>query len=343
MKIFRAVLMVCFILILCLGAGLYFLKSEFETYARTPFNTKGSEIIFTVQKGEGFQSIAKRMEENGIVSKAFWFRILARIKHMDKRVHAGEYELSSAKSPMEILDIMVAGKVRRYRLTLPEGLRLTEIAKKVGEQGLVTEEEFLNATQNMELARSLGIPVDSFEGYLFPDTYFFTKEDNAESMIQTMVQHFKAIYDEEKKARAKELGLSMHEVVTLASIIEKETGIPGERRVVASVFHNRLKKKMKLETDPTVIYGIPNFDGDIRKKDLRTYTPYNTYMIPGLPPGPIASPGEEAIIACLWPDETEFIFFVSKNDGSHHFSKKLSEHNRAVQKYQRKTKPGKKK
>lgn len=155
-----------------------------------------------------------------------------------------------------------------------------------------------------------------------------------------MVQHFMGVYDDEMRARAEDLGLSLHEVVTLASIIEKETGAPHERALVSSVFHNRLARGMRLETDPTVIYGIPNFDGNIRKKDLQTYTPYNTYLIKGLPPGPIASPGKEALIACLWPDETDFIFFVSKNDGTHYFSTNYSDHNRAVQQYQRGFKPG---
>lgn len=340
MKLLRFFLAFFFLVLLCAGVGVYLLKTAFDEYTQTPLNPHGSEIVFTVHQGEGFRSIAKRMEREKIVEKPLWFGVFARLKKADTRIHAGEYEISSALSPGELLDKMISGKVRRYRLTLPEGLRITEIAKKIEESGLVTEEKFLAATQNVELARSLGIPVDSFEGYLFPDTYFFTREDTAESMIRTMVQHFNAVYDNEKEARARELGLTTHEVVTLASIIEKETGAPQERAVVSSVFHNRLARKMKLETDPTVIYGIQNFDGNIRRIDLQTYTPYNTYMIPGLPPGPIASPGKDSIIACLWPDETDFIFFVSKNDGTHYFSSKLSEHNRAVQKYQRARRTG---
>lgn len=335
MKILRNFLIVYLILIFCAGAGFFFLRWEFDKFAATPANPDGNIIVFNVERGEGVQSISKRMEKQGIVTSAFWFRILARLKQMDTRIHAGEYEFSPAKNPTQLLEMMVSGQVRRYRLTIPEGLRITEIAKKVGEQGLVSEEKFLRATENMELARSLGIPVDSFEGYLFPDTYFFTRKDTAESMVRTMVQHFQAAYDAGMEARANELGLSMHEVVTLASIIEKETGAPHERALVSSVFHNRIAKKMRLETDPTVIYGIPNFDGNIRKKDLQTYSPYNTYIIAGLPPGPIASPGKEALVACLWPDETDFIFFVSKNDGTHVFSTNYTDHNRAVQYYQR--------
>ncbi|TYT74311.1 endolytic transglycosylase MltG [Desulfobotulus mexicanus] len=322
------------ILSLVLGTGLV-LRDSLRHYASTPTGSNTDEILFTVQQGEGFRTVAERMEKEGLISDSFYLRILARLQKKDTRIHTGEYPMSPALSPQAMLDMMVSGRVKRYRVTLPEGLRITEIARRVAETGLVDEKDFLMAATDKGLTQKLGIPADSLEGYLYPNTYFFTANDNAETMIRTMVQHFNRIITPEKKERAKALNMSMHEVITLASIIEKETGTPAERTLVSSVFHNRLKKGMRLQTDPTVIYGIPDFNGRITRTHLRTPTPYNTYHIHGLPPGPIASPGRASIEAALWPVESAYIFFVSRNDGTHHFSTNLTEHNRAVQKYQR--------
>lgn len=322
------------IFFLFIATGLV-LRDGLRHYACTPMDAGGQEKIITIQPGEGFRNIAERMEKEGIIEKALLLRILARLQKRDTRVHSGEYPMSPALSPQALLDMMVEGRVRRYRLTLPEGLRITEIARRATETGLVTEEAFLAIALDPEFAKTLGIPSANLEGYLFPDTYFFTKTDNARSMIRTMVQHFQHVFDAKKKQRAQDIGLSLHEVVTLASLIEKETGHPDERPLIASVFHNRLARGMRLETDPTVIYGIPDYDGRITRTHLRTATPYNTYRIKGLPPGPIASPGKASLEAALWPADTPYLFFVSKNNGSHHFSKTLTEHNRAVNHYQR--------
>jgi UPF0755 protein len=182
--------------------------------------------------------------------------------------------------------------------------------------------------------KKLNVPADSFEGYLFPDTYFFPRGVLAKDIITTMVNRFWTQFGVDWKERADELGLSVHEVITLASIIEKETGVSSERPIISSVFHNRLKKRMRLESDPTVIYGISDFDGNITRKHLDTHTPYNTYRIRGLPPGPIANPGAAAIESALFPAETDYLFFVSKKDRTHKFSTTILEHNRAVRKYQ---------
>lgn len=324
-----------FLCLFLLAATGLVLRDGLRHYAANPRDPQGPEVSFIVERGEGFRTVAERMETQGLIENALFFRILARIQKNDTRIHSGEYTMSSALSPQDLLRMMVEGRVKRYRLTLPEGLRITEIARRVAETGLVAKEAFVHAAMDTEFTRSLGIPADNLEGYLFPDTYFFTRKDTAHTMIRTMVQHFHQVMDAEKNQRAQDMGLSIHQVVTLASLIEKETGHPDERPLIASVFHNRLARGMRLETDPTVIYGIQNFDGRITRTHLRTWTPYNTYRIHGLPPGPIASPGKASLEAALWPASSSFLFFVSRNDGTHHFSTELSEHNRAVQQYQR--------
>ena len=180
----------------------------------------------------------------------------------------------------------------------------------------------------------MGIPGKTVEGYLFPETYFFQKQASAEKIIRAMIGRFKSVFTKEWKNRAQELGFSVHEIVTLASIIEKETGVAKERSIISSVFHNRLEKGIRLASDPTVIYGIENFDGNLTRQDLRTRTPYNTYTNYGLPPGPIANPGKAALEAALYPADTPYLYFVAKPDNTHHFSTTLAEHNRAVRKYQ---------
>ena len=178
------------------------------------------------------------------------------------------------------------------------------------------------------------IPAQTFEGYLFPDTYYFSQDVTPKQIITSMVNQFRMTFKDEWEIRAHALGFTMHEIITLASIIEKETGVASERPVIASVFHNRLRKKMRLASDPTVIYGIKVFNGNITKKDLNRLTPYNTYMIRGLPPGPIANPGAESIKAALYPAKTNLLYFVAKFDKTHQFSATLADHNRAVRKYQ---------
>jgi UPF0755 protein len=182
----------------------------------------------------------------------------------------------------------------------------------------------------------LGVNATTLEGYLYPDTYNFPRFTKPEEILRTMVARFHQFFTPEVKAQAAALNMTEHEVVTLASIIEKETGQEDERPLIAAVFQNRLKKKYPLQSDPTVIYDIPNFDGNLTRAQLTTSTPFNTYMHPGLPPGPIANPGIKSILAALHPAPVSYLYFVSKNDGSHQFSSTLTEHNQAVHHYQKK-------
>ena len=316
----------------CIASGLYF---ELKMFASTPANKSAADpFIINVRPGQTLNTTADILYRENIIKNAMKFVLIARIKGSEKRLKAGEYLLSAAMTPLQLLDIMVKGTVKLHKLTIPEGYNLYQIADLVDTANLGTKTDFIQAATDPARVRQNGLEGETFEGYLFPDTYFFPKEVTIEGLIAAMVKRFWTVFVPEWQARAKELGLTVHQVVTLASIIEKETGAGFERPIISSVFHNRLKKKMRLETDPTVIYGIEDFDGNLTREHLTTPTPYNTYKIWGLPIGPIANPGGASLEAALYPDDTKYLYFVSRKDSTHQFSTNLKQHNRAVQKYQ---------
>lgn len=329
-KLGAAILIIPFFLLI--GAvGVYL---NIVTYAKKPSNTVPVEQTFVVESGQGFKTLSTLLHQKGMILHPVKFRLYARIKGYDKRIKAGEYLFSSDMTPKKILETMVDGKVRLHRLTIPEGYNLRQIALAVETAGLAPESDFLKAATDPELVHAKGIDAQTFEGYLFPDTYYFAKGVTPEYIISTMVKRFWSIFKPEWEEQTKTLGLTIHQVITLASIIEKETAVAAERPVISSVFHNRLKRNMRLESDPTVIYGIEDYDGNITRKDLESPTPYNTYTKKGLPPGPISNTGAKAIEAALYPADTKFLYFVSRNDRTHHFSTNFKDHNRAVRKYQ---------
>lgn len=307
---------------------------ELWHYARQPAAAAGTVQAVTIPDGQGVGRIAARLAEAGIVRDALKFRLLARFRGQDTRLQAGQYRLSPAMPPAQVLDTLVRGRVHLRRVTVPEGVNLVQIASLMEAAGLVSAAEFEAAAADPELLRRERIPADSFEGYLFPDTYRFPAAVTAAGIIRAMVARFRDVYDPARRRRTAAMGWTVHQVVTLASIIEKETAVAAERPLISAVFHNRLRRGMRLETDPTVIYGIEDFDGNLTRRHLATPTPYNTYRIRGLPPGPIASPGAAAIDAALHPADSEHLFFVARRDGTHQFSTTLAEHNRAVRKYQ---------
>lgn len=327
---------VCLAIGLCIVAvaTAVWLGADIYRYAHRVASKDGTQQVFIVAQGEGFNHLAQRLTSRGIISSPLRFKILARFLKEDKQLKAGEYRLTANMTPRQVLDVLVNGKPFLYRMTIPEGLNLRQISDEINGMGLTDGNRFMTLATDPEVAASLGIPHPTVEGYLFPDTYYFPKNVDPLAILHKMVQHFKTRFSDQWQERARELNMTIHEVVTLASIIEKETGAPSERPIIASVFHNRLKKKMRLESDPTVIYGITNFNGNLTRKDLRTRTPYNTYMIRGLPPGPIANPGAAALVAVLYPAKTKYLFFVAKKDGTHYFSTNIKEHNRAVYQYQ---------
>lgn len=303
-------------------------------FANQPAGVDQAPGLTPVLPGENFTSLSSKLKQQGIIANIHYFKLLALFRGDDKKLKAGEYPLSAAMTPNQVLDALVDGKTYLHRLTIPEGFTLKQIAEELRTNELGQADEFIALAADPQYVSSFEIDARSLEGYLFPDTYYFPKTATTKMIISKMVERFDEQFPTQWNDRAKALGRTVHEIVTLASIIEKETGASFERPLIASVFHNRLKRKMRLESDPTVIYGIPNFDGNIKRKHLREMTPYNTYRIKGLPPGPIANPGRDAIKAALYPDKTDYLFFVSKKDTTHHFSKTIREHQNAVRKYQ---------
>jgi UPF0755 protein len=300
------------------------------------------EILVTIPAGAGHPEIAQILEDAGVIRDKGAFMWAVRINSKLRRptaVKAGEQALDPSLSAWEILAVLNRGNFKLYPFTVPEGWNMADIARQVELAGLGDAREFLAICRDQAFVRSLGIEAPSLEGYLFPETYSFPRGTPLKSVVKAMTDQFFRVWAR-YGALASARGLTMNETVTLASIIEKETGDPAERPLIAAVFYNRLEKKMPLQTDPTVIYGIPDFDGNLTRAHLQTPHPWNTYVIPGLPPGPIASPGEAAIRAAVDPVKADYLYFVSKNDGTHHFSSTLREHNRMVTQYQRQGRRG---
>lgn len=309
--------------------------SVFYYQGSRPVSEESQTRVFKIQPGMTLKQVAHELSRQGLIHSPKTFQAIAYIQNKETQVMAGEFSLSPSMLPSEIILRITSGKTVLYSVTIPEGYRITEIAALLHSAGLADSESFIRQTRDESLIRSLGIPTDSLEGYLFPETYHFSKFTPESKIVQKMVDTFKEQVSKPQLLKsAKESPLSWHKIITLASLIEKETGLDSERKLISSVFHNRLRKNMRLQTDPTVIYAIEKFNGNIRKKDLKIDSPYNTYRYKGLPPGPIASPGIKSIVAALSPVESDQLYFVSRKNGSHHFSSNLREHNRAVQKYQ---------
>lgn len=304
---------------------------------------RGDEkVIFEVPPRVSFRHIAADLEERGLVSSALRLRAYAKLSGQGSRVKHGEYALDKGMTPQEILSVLVSGKSIQYPITIPEGSNVYEIAGILDGKKLFKGEEFLKMVKDKKVIQDLlGIEVSSLEGYLFPETYLVTRYTTLRELLANMVQNFKTVYghlENEVRGKGQSLPLSRHELVTLASIVEKETGATGERPVIASVFYNRLKKGMKLQSDPTIIYGLwvatGAYQQNIRKDDITKPTPYNTYVVGRLPWGPIGNPGREALAAVMMPAKSEFLYFVSRNDGTHVFTRDYDDHIRAVKSFQ---------
>ena len=317
-----------------LGVAAYRVIKWAEGPAVPPQEHPPSKIVM-IPDGSTFQQVAALLEREHLIKSRAAFVLLGRAQSADRKIHAGEYELNAGMVPADILSKMLSGQVLLRPITIPEGLTMAQIAVLLGQHAVTDPTEFLRLGHDRIFIASLGLKTESLEGYLYPDTYKFPRSMKARDVVTAMVDHFKQVFGPDLRARAQELNMTEHEVVTLASIIEKETGANGERPEISAVFHNRLKKHIPLQSDPTVIYGLTSFDGNIRKKDLSSPSLYNTYKFTGLPPGPIANPGVEAIKATLYPSASRALYFVSRNDGTHQFSTTLAEHNLAVEKYQK--------
>ena len=298
--------------------------------------TANETAIVSIPKGTSVREIRGILAREGIIHDDIRFLLVAKLSGYGKRLQAGEFRLRTGVKPLEVLRELASAKSIEYPITIPEGLRAAEIAQIFGDSGWCNPNNFLKLIHDKVFLAKVGFAhFDSLEGYLFPDTYLFTRDiSGAEKIIPIMLKRFSEVWSEVTSEVAGPV--DMEKTVILASIVEKETGTPEERPLIAGVFQNRLKEGIRLQSDPTVIYGSKKFSAPITKSDLLTATPYNTYTLPGLPVGPICSPGKDALHAVLHPTSTDTLYFVSKNDGTHQFSKTLIEHNRAVEKYQRK-------
>ncbi|MGD8370590.1 MAG: endolytic transglycosylase MltG [Syntrophobacterales bacterium] len=304
-------------------------------FLRTPASSDPVEVIVEVPMGTSLPALTVMLEEKGVVRNAVKFRWLARLKGAANQIKAGEYQLSTGLRPMELLDKLVRGEIILRQITFPEGYTIRQMAQLLAAQDLANADLFIAAATDADFVHQLGIQASSLEGYLFPDTYRFARGLTAESIVRSMVARFSEHFGPAQEDQARQLGYTRHQVVILASVVEKETAVAAERPLIAGVFMNRLRRRIRLQSDPTVIYGIKDFDGNLTRVHLNTDSPYNTYTRQGLPAGPICNPGAASIEAALNPTPTPYLYFVAKKDGTHHFSATLAEHNAAVLRHQK--------
>ncbi|MDH5511167.1 MAG: endolytic transglycosylase MltG [Nitrospinota bacterium] len=316
------------IVILVLSAGAIF--ALFEVAVTRPGAGAG-DVMFEARKGESTRSVARNLERQGVVPSALLFELEMRGCNRGQSVKAGEYLIPLDYSTRQVAELLLSARTWARPVTIREGLTVRETALEMEKAGIMSASDFNEAARGMaERMRADGFPGGTLEGYLFPDTYNFSKSITPMAAVVVMVDTFRKKAAETLPMEVVEDPVALHRLVTMASIIEKETGAGFERPLISAVFHNRLKRGMLLQSDPTVIYSLPSFDGNIRKKDLSYDSPYNTYRYRGLPPGPIANPGLESLAAAWRPADSDYIYFVSKNNGEHYFSETLAEHNRAV-------------
>ena len=287
-----------------------------------------------VTEGMSFKAIAGKLQQEGIIRYRGYFEIFGRLQGISRKVRVGYYGLGSHQSMWEVLEALRTGRVIEYEVVIPEGYNLFQIGYTLAQTPLLDDpNRFINLVTSREFAGSLGVEAGSLEGYLFPDTYFLPKGILLPDIAKRMVQRYRAVFTPDYRERAAEIGFTEHQVLTLASIVEKEAKVPSERKLVAAVYHNRLKKGMRLQADPTAVYGKRAWITKVSAQDLKRNTPYNTYLHKGLPPGPIANPGQGAILATLYPEKTDHLFFVAQGDGSHFFSSDFEDHEKAIGRY----------
>ena len=324
-----------FLLVFCCLAAIAATVGAFNfwLFLSLPAKPVPEKKQFFIPRKTGAYGIARLLQSKGVIRDASRFYLLALLKHSIHRLQAGEYAFSTLDLPEGVLEKIANGKVVVYVLTLPEGSTLQDVAGIVDRARLAGFGEIIQAGRSASLAQALNIKANGLEGYLFPDTYRFKKPVSGASIVGRMVARFRQELPADRQSLEKELGMSLNQVVTMASIIEKEAKLDPERSIIAGVFYNRLKIGMPLQSDPTAVYDLPGFSGPITAADLKRQSPYNTYRIKGLPPGPICNPGKKSIMAALHPAKVPYLYFVSSNDGAHHFSVTCEEHQKAVSHY----------
>ncbi len=318
-----------------LGLFFVFLFAS-KTPAQKSINAEA--VVFEVKRGDTIDAVSKRLEREGVIDKAAAFTFYAKLKGKASSLKAGRYQIEAGEEYESILDKLSTGRSHQINITIPEGYTVFDIAALLERKGLVSGREFLAACRDDELLRKYSIPAGlSLEGYLYPETYAIPLGASSGQIVRMFTSQFDRVCA--SFAKKKFGGRSFHEIVTMASIVERESRIASERPLIAGVYYNRLKQNMRLQADPTLIYSLQLdgiYDGDIRREHFSYDSPYNTYRYSGLPPGPIGNPGISAIRAAMKPKKSDFIFFVARPDGTHKFSKTYDEHRKAVDEYQRK-------
>jgi UPF0755 protein len=326
------------VLLLGAAAAAVWLWQDYQGFRKSPLHFPGEGLVYTLPVGGTIASVARDLEGEGILPKPLYLHLLARHEGKARGLKAGEYSIPVGITPLELLDLLASGRVIQYPLTLVEGWNFGQVL-----DALKASDTIVHTLEDLDSAgimTRLGRPGMHPEGQFLPDTYHFPRGAEDLQVLRRAMEAMDRLLAEQWQGRAPELPLeSPYQALILASIIEKETGVAGERPQIAGVFVRRLRRGMKLQTDPTVIYGLGEaFDGNIRRADLKRDTPYNTYTRKGLPPTPIAMPGRDALHAALHPADGDGLYFVARGDGSHQFSATLAEHNRAVREYQLKKK-----
>ena len=305
----------------------------------TPYSGHVSAITdVTIEPGQSAAEVGQVLQANGLIRSARPLRLWMRWNGSAGTIHTGTYRFEGSPSIREVAALLVEGRVLLTEITVIEGFTRWQVAEVLSEAGFGPYTEAWEATGNADLISDLDAEAEDLEGYLFPDTYYVSREMEAAAIVEMMVDRFRRAWMAPTAAQAEIAGLSVRDAVTIASLIEAETGKSDERALVSGVFHNRLERRMLLQCDPTLLYALRlegRTDRNIRRSDFDNESPYNTYRFAGLPPGPIGNPGEASIVAALYPAETDYLYFVGRNDGSHAFSRTLQEHNANVNRYQR--------
>jgi UPF0755 protein len=290
---------------------------------------KEDSVDVIIKEGDSMLKVVERLKEANLIRHGTGFLFLSKITQKDKHIHAGKYSFKKGLTLYSLLDELFNGKVILKNVTIPEGLTAKEIAGILQREIQMDSVAFVKMTENSRIIQSLNLSAPNLEGYLFPETYKLTWGISPQKVVQIMVEQFQKTFNDSLLKRTQEINFSLNQVITLASLIEAEAKEQKERTVISAVFHNRLKRGLLLQSCPTVTYGLPEISRTLTLEDLERDTPYNTYLHAGLPPGPICNPGRASIVAALYPADVDYLYFVSRGDGTHVFSKTLAEHDKA--------------
>ena len=306
---------------------------KFWLFLHAPGSSRLGIQEVTITAGMNAAQVAKLLHAEGVIADEEAFRLLCWFGKAGHKLKAGSYAFLRLSTPGQVLDQIVAGKAVIERVTFPEGVTMYEVARTLEERGLAQAQEVLRLMTAPAFVTDNALPGATLEGFLFPDTYFFQRNQSEAAMLKMMIRQFWRHLPEDWEQPAAKLGLSLHEIVIMASMVEKEAAVDAERALIAGVFYNRLREKMPLQSDPTAVYDLPDFSGPITTIHLKRQSPFNTYQNPGLPVGPICNPGAKSLKAALFPENTAYRYFVSKRDGTHQFSQTLAEHRQAVSRW----------